>query len=271
MTQTGNDASSGQKPGNPPGAAPSDATRKPQREDFARDAAKLAALREAMREQGQSRQRNIPTSSDLASRRRLLDTAKWALPLCAALLLGSIAVWPEIARWLSANKAVMREMAQMHVESGNLEGAVYRGLDAHNRPYMITSRIAHQNGPDRVDLVDPVADTHMAGGGWAEIRADKGVYMQHEQTLNLTGHVVLYRDDGTLLNGLTADIDLHRSVIASNDWVHAEGQFGILDAQGYFIDQHANLLQFVGPQRVIRHDDRQDAMPSLTSPAHKAP
>ncbi|MDL2170106.1 MULTISPECIES: LPS export ABC transporter periplasmic protein LptC [Asaia] len=239
----------------------------PQREDFARDAAKLAALREAMREQGQSRQRNIPTSSDLASRRRLLDTAKWALPLTAAVLLGSIAVWPEIARWLSANRAVMQEMAQMRVESGNLEGAIYRGLDAHNRPYMITARIAHQNGPDRVDLVDPVADTHMAGGGWAEIKADKGVYMQHEQTLNLTDHVVLCRDDGTLLNGLTADIDLHRSVIASNDWVHAEGPFGILDAQGYFIDQHANLLQFVGPQRVIRNDDRQDAMPSLTPPA----
>ncbi|WP_025886263.1 LPS export ABC transporter periplasmic protein LptC [Asaia prunellae] len=252
-------------------SSPPEDHKRPQRDDFSRDAVKLAALREAMREQGQSRERAIPTSSDLASRRRLLDTAKWALPLLAALLLGSIAVWPEIARWLSANRAVMQEMAQMRVESGNLEGAIYRGLDVHNRPYMVTARIAHQNGPDRIDLVDPVADTHMAGGNWAQITADKGVYMQHEQTLNLTGHVVLYRDDGTLMNGLTADIDLHRGVIASNDWVHAEGPFGILDAQGYFIDQHDNLLQFVGPQRVIRNDDRQDAMPALTSPAHKAP
>ncbi|AOX16341.1 LPS export ABC transporter periplasmic protein LptC [Kozakia baliensis] len=234
--------------------------RPPQREDFARDAQRLAALREAMREQGDARQRNIPTPADLAWRRSMLDAAKWVLPTLALLLLGSIAVWPEIARWMSENKAALREMAQMKIESGNMEGAIYRGLDVHGRPYMITARVTHQNGPDRVDLTDPIADTMLSGGGWAEIRADHGVYMQHEQTLNLDGDVVLYRDDGALMNGPTADMDMKQSIIASNDWVHAEGPFGILDAQGYFIDQYAGLLQFTGPERVIRNDD-QDAMP----------
>lgn len=242
---------------------------KPRREDFARDAAKLAALREAMREQGKDRRRDIPSSADLAWRRRMLDMAKWALPSLALLLLGSIAVWPEIARWLSENRAVMREMAHMRAESGNLEGAIYRGLDAHDRPYMITARTTHQNGPDRVNLTEPVADIFMSGGGWAEVRADSGVYMQHEQTLNLTGHVVVYRDDGTLMNGPTADLDVRQAIIASNDGVHAEGPFGILDAQGYFIDQHAGLMQFTGPQRVIRNDDHQDAMPQQHSPDRK--
>lgn len=236
-----------------------DSDQRPQRSDFERNTARLAALREAMRAQGDRRNRQVPTAADMARRRSLLGAAKWALPSLALLLLGSIAVWPEIARLMNENRAAIREMSRMKVESGNMEGATYRGLDAHDRPYMITSRVTQQNGPDRIDMTDPVADIFLGGNSWADVRADHGVYMQREQTLNLTGHVVLYRDDGTLMNGPTADIDLKRSVIASNDGVHAEGPFGVLDAQGYFLDQHAGLLQFTGPERVIRNDD-QDAM-----------
>lgn len=230
---------------------------RPQREDFARDPARLAAIREAIQERAHSRP--VPSAADLARRRSLLDAAKWVLPGLALLLLGSIAVWPELSRLMNENRAALREMARTKVESGNMEGAVYRGVDTHGRPYMITARLTHQIGPDRVDLTDPEADIFLGASGWADIRADHGVYMQHEQTLNLWGHVVLYRDDGTLMNGTTADLDLKRSVVASDDGVHAEGPFGILDAQGYFLDQHAGILQFTGPQRVIRNDDSADS------------
>lgn len=226
-----------------------------ERADFARDPADLAAKRAAMRGAGR-RQLRMPTAADLARRRSMLDAAKWVLPSLALLLLGSIAVWPEISRLMNQNRAAIREMAKMKVETGKMEGAVYRGLDVHGRPYMITARVTHQMGPDRVNLTAPEADIFLSGSGWVEARADKGVYMQHEQTLDLRGHVVLYRDDGTLMNGPSANIDLKQSVVASDDGVHAEGPFGVLDAQGYFLDQHAGILQFTGPQRVIRNDDR---------------
>lgn len=242
--------------------------RRPQRDDFAHSPNRLQMLREAMG-RDPSRNRHIPTPADLARRRSFLGAAKWALPTLALLLLGSIAVWPELSRLVNENRAAMREMAKMKVESGNMEGAIYRGLDEHGRPYMITARLTHQTGPDRVELTDPEADIFM-DGGWADVRAEHGVYMQHEQTLNLRDHVVLYRDDGTLMNGVTSDIDLKQSVLASDDWVHAEGPFGVLDAQGYFIDQHAGLLQFTGPQRVIRNDD-QSAMPPQSADAAATP
>lgn len=225
----------------------------PQRDDFARDADRTREFREAM--ERHARNRNVPTSVDLARRRSLVALAKWALPVTAALLLGSIAAWPEIAHLISMNRAAVRELAHLRVESGNMEGAVYRGLDAHGRPYMITAQTTHQIGDDRFNLVKPVGDTVLSGGGWAEVRADHGVFMQHEQALDLSGHVVVYRDDGTIMSGPTADLDLRRGIIASNDWVHVEGPFGMLDAQGYFLDQRAGISQFTGPVRLIRNDD----------------
>jgi len=246
-----------------------DTPKRPQREDFARDTARAKEIRDAL--QRDQRQRTVPTSTDIARRRSLLAAAKWALPALAVLLLGSIAAWPELARLMTQNKAAIREMARLRIESGAMEGANYRGLDAHDRPYMITAVTTHQIGDDRFDLTQPIADTFLSGGGWAEIRADRGVYMQHEQALDLYGHVVVYRDDGTIINGPTADIDLKQSIIASDNWVHVEGPFGMLDAQGYFLDQHAGLAQFTGPVRLIHNDDHDSTTahpPADGTPGH---
>ncbi|XAO72312.1 MAG: LPS export ABC transporter periplasmic protein LptC [Acetobacteraceae bacterium] len=234
----------------------------PRRDDFQRDSKAQAAHRRALLDHQNERPRNLPTKASLHTRRKRLDIAKWVLPCVAILMLGSIAVWPEVARWVNVNQAVLKEMEEMRVQNGTLEDAVYRGLDNRNRPYMITAKFANQRDLNRIDLVDPVAELHLTSGGWAQIRADSGVYMQHEQTLNLRGHVVLYRDDGTLMNSPTADLDLHAGIIASSDWAHAEGPFGKLDAQGYFLDQHAGLLEFTGPERIVRNNDQNDTLPT---------
>ncbi|QDH17547.1 LPS export ABC transporter periplasmic protein LptC [Swingsia samuiensis] len=229
--------------------------KKPQRDDFAQNRSENLAKLDALRREAFQKIRIAPDADQLARRRSLLKFAKWALPGFALTLLASIAAWPEVSHLMNENKAALREMARLRVESGNMENAVYRGLDAHGRLYMITARVTHQQGPDRIDLVDPIADIQLSSSSWAHIRANKGLYMQHEQTLNLDQNVVLYRDDGVLLNGPSADLDLKQDVIASHDWVHAEGPFGTQNALGYFLDQHAGIMQFTGPGLTIRNDD----------------
>lgn len=229
--------------------------KRPKRDDFSGNRNESLAKLDALRRAAFQKVRTAPNPEELARRRSLLGFAKWALPGLALVLLSSIAAWPEISHLVNQNRAALKEMARLRVESGNMENAVYRGLDAHNHLYMITARVTHQEGPDRVDLVDPIADIELAGNSWAHIKADRGVYMQHEQTLNLDDNVVLYRDDGTLMNGPSADMDLKQDVIASRDWVHAEGPFGKQDAQGYFLDQHAGIMQFTGPGLTVRNDD----------------
>lgn len=203
----------------------------------------------------QPRIRRPPSEHEQARRRTLLLWTKWLLPLAALLLLGSIAAWPELNRSLNAGRAAYHQVAGVNLDTGKMLGARYHGLDAHGRPYMITADEARQVAPDRIDLVRPVADSLTQSGSWVLVHAASGVYMPHSQILDLFGHVTLYRDDGTLVDGPTAVMDVKRGVVVSDDWVHVEGPFGVLDAQGDLISQREGVAQFRGPGRMILNDD----------------
>jgi len=75
--------------------------------------------------------------------------------------------------------------------------------------------------------------------------------MQHLGQLDLSHDVTLYRDDGTTLHTQSASIDMKASAAAGNEPVHAEGPFGTLDAQGFALTDKGDVIQFVGPARLI--------------------
>ncbi len=228
-------------------------------------------------EQGRNGFRRMPNAGEIARRRRLLRWTKWILPAGALLLLASIAAWPEIQRSMNAARLGLKQAAQVKIDSGRMLSARYRGLDGHDRPYMITADEAEQasaaqagsSGGDRINLTRPIADTLGQGGSWIRISAQDGVYMQHSQLLDVTRDVTLYRDDGIMMTSPAADIDLKRGIIASNQWVHAEGPFGVLDAQAYLLSQRDGLAQFRGPGRLVLNDDK-IARPPATAPGAQA-
>ena len=274
----------GDRPAGPVTPAPSD------------EPSAAAARRRLSLEQGGGFRR-VPDARKIARRRRVLRWTKWVLPAGALLLLASIASWPELQREMNSARLGLQDAAQVRIDSGRMLGARYRGLDGRNRPYMITADEAQQVASpqvavpqagvqqagrpagkaaapdDRINLSRPVADTLGQNGSWIRISAANGVYMQHSQLLDLSRDTLLYRDDGIMMTGPDADLDLRRGVVASKDWVHAEGPFGVLDAQGYFMSQRDGLAQFRGPARLVLNDDR-IARPSpaaAAAPAVPAP
>ncbi|GAA3667821.1 MULTISPECIES: LPS export ABC transporter periplasmic protein LptC [Acetobacter] len=230
--------------------------KRPEREDYARSGVDIQQQRERLA--ASSIRRRVPDAATLARRRTLLRWAKWLLPATALLLLSAIAVWPEVEHLISANQTTMRELSKVKIESGNLVGATYRGVDEHDRPFTITADTVHQAPSNRLDLSNPMADILTQGGDWLMVRSEKGVYMQHAQILDLTGEVTLYRDDGLMMHTPLADIDIKAGIITSDSWVRAEGPFGSLDARGFLLSQHDGLAQFRGPGRLILNDDRQN-------------
>ncbi|OUJ13122.1 LPS export ABC transporter periplasmic protein LptC [Acetobacter sp. DsW_063] len=234
---------------------PQDDSARLERHDFNRSGEDVRQQRAAMQAASVAA-RKAPSGAEIARRQAMVRWAKWVLPATALLLLSSIAVWPEIQRLMNASRSALTEATRLRLESGNLAGAVYRSVDTHGRPYMITAVTAHQVDDDRIDLVQPTADTITQSGAWLYLQSETGVYMQKEQTLALTGEVRLYRDDGLMMRGPTADIDMRAGVVASNTWVRVEGPFGVLDAKSYWLSQHDGVAQFRGPGRLILNDDR---------------
>lgn len=198
-----------------------------------------------------NRNRSVPSARSIAARRLMITLTKLALPLLALLLLACIAVWPEIDRLVNQSRVAFRHGLGLVVDSGRMIDPHYRGLDDRGRPYTLTSDWAVQSGPTRIDMNEPKGDLILESGQWLMVQAKEGVYMQHAGQLELTHDVVLYRDDGTVMRSQTASVDVKQGAAASNDKTHAEGPFGVLDAQGFMLTDKGTAIQFQGPAHMI--------------------
>jgi lipopolysaccharide export system protein LptC len=194
--------------------------------------------------------RRPPSAGRIARRRFLLLVAKLMLPSLALLLLVSIAIWPQVQHQLQSSRLAYRRISS-DIENGRLTDARYRGVDERGRPYAFTATSALQVTPERINLTQPKGDIVTESGAWVMLQADQGVFLQHSNKLDLSGHVVLYRDDGTTLRTATASVDLKQGAASGADTVSVEGPFGTLDASGFTAVDKAAVIQFTGPARMI--------------------
>jgi lipopolysaccharide export system protein LptC len=175
---------------------------------------------------------------------------KWALPAGALLLLGSMALWPEVDRLRDQARISLQRMTSA-VGGATLTDARYRGVDEQGRPYTVTATTAEQVTVDRINLATPKADITLADGTWLMLQSKQGVYLQSANQLDLSVDVKLYRDDGTTVTTASASVDLKQSAAAGAEPTHAEGPFGTLDAQGFTITDKGTAIQFTGPAHLV--------------------
>lgn len=194
--------------------------------------------------------RPVLRSRKLSRRSSHIVLAKKVLPAVAVVLLLAVALWPEwhgdtIGARLSLHGNVSEPA------SGEIAHGRYNGQNDRGEPFTVTADSAHQKGPDRVDLTNPVGDITLRGGAWLQGKGQAGVYDQRSGQLDISGDVSLYRDDGTILQTDTATIDTKSSTAVSNDKVHVEGPFGTLDAQGFSVFDNGQVIHFNGPARLL--------------------
>ena len=182
-------------------------------------------------------------------RRALLLWTKRVLPVGAVLLLATIALWPEISHQLNASRLATRGLSG-EFEAGKLLNVRYHGVDG-PRPYTVTANQALQDGPERVNLVEPKGDMTSENGSWTYVEARKGVYMQRAALLDMSQDVVLFRDSGITLRTASAAMDLKSGAAAGNEPTHAEGPFGTLDAEGFALVDKGAVIQFQGRSHLV--------------------
>jgi lipopolysaccharide export system protein LptC len=180
----------------------------------------------------------------------LVRVAKYVLPVVALALLSSIAMWPEIVRNIENGRVAWHDLAQIRT-AGQMVNLRYHGMDGRDRPYTVSADAAQRVGPERINLVAPIGDVTMPNGTWIELRAKKGVFIQHTNELDLADAVMLYRQDGTFMFSDTATMNLKQGAATSNDYTHAEGPFGTLDAEGFTLVDKGSVIQFKGPAKLV--------------------
>ena len=203
---------------------------------------------------GQVRRRTAPTARRIARRRRAVWLTKWSLPLLALLLLSAVAVWPELSRVKEQGRVAFRRVFAVDAESGRMTQPRYRGVDERGRPYTVTAAAAQQTSAERIALTDPKGDVVTESGSWVMVEARKGVYIQHQSLMDLSDDVVLYREDGTRLSTDAVAVDLKAGAAASDAKTHAEGPFGVLDAQGFMLTEKGAVIQFQGASHLVLNE-----------------
>lgn len=198
-----------------------------------------------------TRRRPAPTARTIALHRWMVTLTKWSLPLLAVLLLGSVALWPEIVRIKEQSQLALRRAFQVDPQSGRMREPQYRGVDERGRPYTVTASSAMQTSPERIAMVDPKGDIVTEAGTWLMVQSKEGVFIQHQSLMDMSHDVNLYREDGTTLQTDTAALDLKAGAAAGNDKTHAEGPFGTLDAQGFMLTEKGAVIQFQGPAHLV--------------------
>jgi lipopolysaccharide export system protein LptC len=196
------------------------------------------------------RDRAPPPASQMARRRFAIGLAKWVLPITAAVLLGLLALWPELLRMATATRLSMAHVSG-EVEGGKLIDARYNGIDQRGRPYTVTAATGWKMDPDRIGLTMPKGDITLENGTWLMLTAKDGIYAQSLQQLDLVNDVTLYRDDGTTMHTHSATIDIKAGAAAGNEDVHVEGPFGTLDAKGFTVTEKGAAIDFPGPAHVV--------------------
>jgi lipopolysaccharide export system protein LptC len=182
---------------------------------------------------------------------RFVRVAKYVLPVVALTLLSSIALWPEISRTIDRGRVTWHRLIMVDPTSGTMKHPRYRGYDGQNQPYTVVAESADRVGPERFNLRLPRGDLTLQNGTWLEVRSKKGAYFQHPSLLDLFQDVMLYRQDGTILNTTAATVDIRGGAVSSNAYTHAEGPFGQLDAEGFTLLDKGNVVQFHGPAKLV--------------------
>ena len=189
-------------------------------------------------------------AAGIARRRWMVTWTKRVLPVLALCLLASIALWPQFEKLQERGRVTFRQLTGTAAAGGQVSDPRYRGVDERGRPYTLTAKLARQSTPKRFDLTEPRADITTDGREWLMVQSREGVYAEDGSILDLSGNVILYRNDGTTLTTEAATMDLKLGAAANELPVHAEGPFGMLDASGFSVTDKGDVLNFIGPARL---------------------
>lgn len=184
---------------------------------------------------------------------RFVSTMKIVLPTVAVLLLALVIILPQLR---SAPEQLAGDVEISNDASGttlSLINARYFGTDTAGQPFSVTAQSVRESSADKdnIDLAEPQADISLNDGTWLMVGADTGLYRRETQTLDLSGAVNLFQDQGYELHTESATIMLEQGRATSSSPVRTQGPFGVLESQGFELEDKGKVVHFTGPARLV--------------------
>jgi lipopolysaccharide export system protein LptC len=188
---------------------------------------------------------------------RFVLLAKYALPVVAGVVMMLVVVWPELK---SKPEKFSIGLSDVKIETAGGQRVInarFTGVDSNNRPFSITAESVVRAGSDDngVELSQPKADVTLAGDSWVAIAAPKGIFRRAEETLDLSGGVDLFHEDGYEFRTAEARLNFSTSAASGGSPIRGQGPFGTIEAQGFRVPGTGDSIFFTGKSRLLVYPD----------------
>jgi lipopolysaccharide export system protein LptC len=188
---------------------------------------------------------------------RFVLLAKYALPFVAGVVMMLVVVWPELK---SKPEKFSIGLSDVKIETAGGQRVInarFTGVDSNNRPFSITAESVVRAGSDDngVELSQPKADVTLAGDSWVAIAAPKGIFRRAEETLDLSGGVDLFHEDGYEFRTAEARLNFSTSAASGGSPIRGQGPFGTIEAQGFRVPGTGDSIFFTGKSRLLVYPD----------------
>jgi lipopolysaccharide export system protein LptC len=122
------------------------------------------------------------------------------------------------------------------------------GQDNDGNPFVITADAAIQDAknPKRAQLKKVEADFSMGAKGWLNANAASGLVDMNAGTLQLSGGINVFSDDGYELHTASAALDIKRGMVHGHEPVTGQGPLGTMRADEFHFDRASNHLLLQG-------------------------
>jgi lipopolysaccharide export system protein LptC len=183
----------------------------------------------------------------------MVTTMRLALPVLAAVLLASLALWSKLGLDSTHFMLALATVGPQHIDSMSMSNPHYEGIDEKKRPFSITAKSATQldKAGNLIDLVSPEADITLESGAWLTVNSEKGRYQRAKQFLDLTGVVNMFHDQGFEMHTRDVQVDLTTNQAVGHKPVAGQGPAGDLTGQGIIVSDGGNRVFLLGRSHVV--------------------
>lgn len=198
------------------------------------------------------RQKKPDIKADLAKRSWRITFLKRVLPAVALLLLLVLVLAPSWHSGVESGRVTYHLSKTSSNETSSIQDATYNGRDEQGQPYMVTASSIVQRSGGVSLLTTPQGSIVLKSGAWLMLKSIVGKFNQQDDSLGLSGHVMLYRNDGTIMTTSQATINMRTSSATGKMPVQVSGPFGVLNAQnGFALADHGDKIMFNGPVKMV--------------------
>jgi lipopolysaccharide export system protein LptC len=185
--------------------------------------------------------------------RRLVGVLRWALPAVAALLIGVVMAWPQVA---DRGAGLIAPMFAPHNDGSDavmrMHQPRYAGQTKDAEPFEVTAAAAALDpfAPELVHLERPAADIAASGPRDIHLAAAAGIYDRDRGRLDLSGGIAVTTSDGYRFDTPSASVNFERGRVVGREPITGAGPAGTLSAQRFEFEDGGEVLRFKGRVRM---------------------